>query len=408
MCKRRGAVMYINESYVRENIREPGIHLSRLKEKLKDNGFGYEEYAKENTSVDNQLLGSSGLFFMVAGDQRVPSAETSAIISSDYIRPLVSELTTNPHSSYKTIYNDLIIEDGYTPKYFSSIVKDCHGEYFGILAEIAGSRLANLMGIPTNYAFGIEYTDGKEHPDYDKKPKKYFALGSIDYVSQGHELELFCDIDRISQISEKDNLTSDDKDYEIRHCGIHRAREKTPLSYWIKYIDSTLETRYPEGVDETSYKKLIRDFIKTYIFRVVILRDQDFACYNCGILSEEGSNKFEIMPCTDMEGVLYDCKFDYVKSIENGYKSRIRKVVDFCRETYPEILDEFMSTLSELKDNGKFENTLSEVFPKDDKNNKQLYTNINNDIDYLLRYYRNPSRSVFAYLRDTLSHNMEM
>lgn len=394
-------MIFFSDEYVKENIKNPGIHTKRLKEKLAKNGFSFEEYDEGFTGESDKLRGSSGMFFALVGEERPPQGETKVVFGRDYITPLVNELKNNPNCSYKTIYNDLIKKDGYTPKFFSAMVKDCHGEYAGITAEIFGSKMANLLEIPTNYAFGIRYNDGEEHAYLNGKVLDYFAIASIDYVPQGKDIEMFCDFDKFDEIYKNFDFDSKQIQVAIKQLGVNRASDETSLDDWIKYINSSLENRYPDGIDKESYDKFLDDFIQSYLFRVVLCEDSDFACYNCGILTEENSNKFSMMPNTDMEGLLSRRKYEIIVDTMNDKKRFVRKAIENCRTFYPKTLDKFMTKLEKAYDTGMIEKTVKEVYSKG-KSSEVLLENFKNDVTYMIDCYHFPSKSFLQTIKEKI------
>lgn len=397
-------MIFFTDQYVKEGLQNPGIHTKRLKEKLTQNGFSFDDYDTGYAGDEDKLRGSSGMFFAVIGDEVPPQGEAKVVFSRDYIQPLVDELKNNPNCSFKTMYNDLIQKDGYTPKFFSAIVKDCHGQYSGITSEIFGSKMANLLGIPTNYAFGIKYNDGQKHAYPNGKVLDYFAVASIDYLSQGQEIEMFCDIDKFKEIFNNHDLNTKQANKEIKQLGFHRAKDETSLEDWMKYINSSLENRYPDGVDQESYKQFVNDFVQSYLFRVVLCEDGDFACYNCGILTEENSNKFSMIPNTDMEGLLNNRKYEIIVDTMKSKKKFVRNAVESCRRLYPEILDEFISKLENNFNAGKIGKVMEEVYPKNQSNSVFL-ENFNNDVKYMIDCYNNPSKSILTIIKDKLNSN---
>lgn len=394
-------MLFFTDQYVREERENPGIHIRRLKEKLRDNGFSYQEFHSDDVDNSEKPHGSSGMFFALIGDERPPQGETHVVFSRDYIAPLVNELRSNPKSSFKTIYNDLIIKDGYTPKFFSAAVKDCHGQDRGITSEIFGSKMANLLGVPTNYAFGIKYNDGKEHVYPNGKVVNYFAVASIDYASQDHDIEMLCDID-VFQTIHKDELHTKQYHNLIKRLGFSRARDDSSLDNWVKYVDSTLKNRYPNGVNQECYRQFMRDFIKSYLFRVILLRDEDFACYNCGIISQKDSDQFSMLPNTDMEGLM-SCLDAYgTDSFNKSIQRKIKKAVNYCRENFPDVLEEFITTLDEVVGSKRLNDSIEEVYGKT-KGSQAIKDNINSDMHYMINCYRQPKRTILSYIKDKCS-----
>ena len=347
---------------------------------LKKNGFKYERYGSElpvgeeytTETSDNKyshIGGSSVKFFARVDDSKNGYHDYSTprkMFDSRYFRPMYSELKHNPDCSYRTIYNDLV-KEGILPRYISALVKDCHNNPDRVKGEVFGSRAANILGIPTCYCHGIKDTETPDVLFSDVIGHDYFAVASVDYLHPGHTIEEFCEMN-----------------FEAKYFDSHDS-----LEVWLNYADRCLQKRYPDGIDEESYTKFRRDFVKTYLFRVALFPDTDFAIYNGGIVSEDGSNKFEMMPNTDMEGILERMLYYGTKSYVRPMRTRTRKTINYCRKAFPDILDEFMLDLEEGHKKGLFIKALEDLFPRN-RNNRAIYDNVNEHVEVALSYYKNP------------------
>lgn len=386
-------MLYIDEEY-EKTFRENKVkHQINLAKELKSNGFNYEDYFSLAPTEGNILSASSGMFFVNLDDGKPSKNGRKQVCDSVYLKPLFDEIQSNPKCSYKTIYNDLVKMDNYIPRFVSTLVKDCHAQSAGIKSEIFGSRVANILHIPTNYAFGIEYMDKNAKVNILGEKEKYFALGSVDYIPTDHNIELFYENDNWTKAMKGKLFDKNNKPITFSHVRGTRPKDEDHLDKWIPYIKDCLHNRYPEGVDKNSYNQFMNDFIRSYLFRVTLFRDTDFAHYNSGIITQNGSNKFEMMPNTDMEGILRGMNYIGTNSYEAGIRSNIRKAINYCRKNCPEILDGFIRDLDIAHREGKIEAVLNDLYPKTNST-KALYYNVNKDIDYMLEYYKKP---VFSF-----------
>ena len=355
---------------------------------LKKNGFKYVKYDEERSQDQSpdlalrgdrydQIGGSSIKFFARVDDSKHRYFDYSSprkMYDSRYFKPMFYDIKHNPNCTYKSIYNNLI-KEGVLPRYISALVKDCHNNPDRVKGEVFGCRAANILRIPTAYCFGIKDTE-TPHELFSKTiGHDYFAVASVDYIEPGHTIEEFCEMN-----------------FEGRYFGGHDS-----LETWLNYADRCLQKRYPEGVDEESYAQFKKDFIKTYLFRVALFPDTDFAVYNGGIVSKNGTNKFEMMPNTDMEGILEKLLYYGTKSYLRPIRSRTRKTINYCRKFYPEVLDEFMADLAAGHEKRQFTKVLEDMYPRS-RNNRALYDNINEHIEVALHYYRHPSHELLDSL----------
>ena len=355
---------------------------------LRKNGFKYVKYDEERApgqSPDeplkddryDQIGGSSIKFFARLDDSKHGFHDYSTprkMYDSRYLRPLFSEVRHNPDCTYMTIYNRLI-KEGILPRYISALIKDYHNNSDRVKGEVFGCRAANILRIPTNYCFAIKDTETPNVLFSDTIGHDFFAVASVDYIEPGHTIEEFCEMK-----------------FEGKYLGCHDS-----LEMWLQYADRCLQARYPDGIDEESYTQFRKDFVKTYLFRVALFPDTDFAVYNGGIVSEDGTNKFTMMPNTDLEGILEKLLYYGTKSYVRPMRSRTRKTINYCIKYFPEVLDEFMSDLAAGHEKRLFTKALEDLYPRT-KNNRAVYDNLNEHIEAALHYYRKPSLELWDSL----------
>ncbi|MBE5739116.1 MAG: hypothetical protein E7354_05270 [Clostridiales bacterium] len=364
--------------------------MQKFVEQLRKNGFKYEEYSEKLPpkivvddfeileSHDTEIGGSSIKFFARLDDSKKGFSNYPTqrkMCDSKYFKTLFYQLTHNPNCSYQTIYNDLIKNEKYFPRYISVLIKDCHNNRNRVKGEIFGSRAANILRIPTNYCAGLKDT---VHPSLifsDTIGQDYFAVASVDYLHPGQTIESFSDMK-----------------YEQRCFSAEHS-----LETWLAYADRCLQARYPDGIDEESYKQFQRDFVKTYLFRATLFPDTDFAIYNGGIISEANSNKFKMYPNTDMEGLLESMLYYGTKSYMRPIRRRARKAINYCRNQFPEVLDEFMCDLENGHKEGLFIKALEDLYVRNSQN-KAIYDNVRDSIEAALHFYKHPTHQIIDSL----------
>lgn len=292
-----------------------------------------DDFAKilETTEEEASEVGGTSLKFFTRLDDRKSGLDVSnrTVLDSKYFGELINEVKTNDKCSYKTIYNDLI-KSGYIPRYFSALIKDCHGVDDRVLSEVAFSRLANLLNIPTNFSVAIN------NPQ-KSTTKKYLGVASIDYLEYDSEIQML------------NEIVPDDSFLSYHSASLHD---------WIGYIDRCITKLSPNGVKENDRNEIIKNFIKTYILRSGIFPDNDLSSYNVGLIVEK--NGLKILPNTDAEGCIQGlCAvhgYDHLK------ENRIERAIEYCHDFYPDTLKEFSSDLSEAIQSKKLENLLHEIF----------------------------------------------
>lgn len=327
----------------------------------------FVDYLKDKVISDDAPDGTSLGFFTRIKDEiwdkkhgQKEDLKNHNYCEKKYMDEYINIVSSNQNCGYKSIYDELI-KNGYIPKFYSVLIKDCHNDPDKIKAELFGSKIANLLGVPTVYNFGIK--------DNSPKPKKwtgeivgdYFAIGSLDFVPYGYKIESFKDLNH----------------------GYYK-RTYPSLMMWIDFIDTMLNDRFGGHVDEVCRKKVHEDFVCTHLFRNILFPDSDFAVYNSGIMVSDDDRKFELLPNFDMEGLLYDYTYSplAISIFEN--KSRKRDIA-YAMEHYPKATTKFMENLKTIANNGMldevFDSTLSTI------ETPFLKTNINKLVNNTLDNY---------------------
>lgn len=324
-----------------------------------------DDFAKilEKSEEGESEVGGTSLKFFTRIDDRKDTlnGDNKTVVDSKYFGELISELRNNPNCSYKTIYDDLI-KSGYNPKFFSALIKDCHGVDDKVLSEVAFSRIANLLNIPTNFTVAIK------NPKDDVE-KKYLGIASIDYLEYGKESKMLCDI------------IPDD-----RLLSYHSAS----LYDWIGYIDRCIEKLSPNGVNQGDRDKTIKNFIKSFILRSGIFPDNDLSSYNVGLI--QGKDGIEMLPNTDAEGCVQGVALVY--GYDHLREGRIERILEYCHDFYPEVMQEFMGDLQNAIESKSLENILLDIFNPNELtpksrliSNKQLVDDILKTSKFTLNFY---------------------
>lgn len=306
----------------------------------------FVEYLKEKNESADAPEGTSLRFFTriedgVSGknDEQKDVLQNRKFCDKKHLGEYVDIVLSNPNCSYKSMYNELI-KSGYIPKYFSVLIKDCHNDPDKIKAELFGSQIANLLGVPTAYNFGIK--DGGE------KPKKwtgeiigdYFALGSLDFVPYGYKTESFSEL-----------------------SGTRYKRIYPSLLLWDDFVETALVNRFGDRISSEQKKKIHEDFVASYLLRKVVFPDYDFAVYNSGIMINENETDVVSMPNFDMEGMLYDYIYSpYVPTnFSNYYNKSIKNDLNYALENYSDITNKFMSKLQSSYKSGEIRSILDKT-----------------------------------------------
>ncbi len=323
---------------------------------------------KQEEKSDSSLDGTSVKFFTRLDDSISDIDVTTTqrcVCDSKYLTEFITELETNPDCSYRSIYNSLIRDDKYIPRYFSVLIKDCHNDPDRARAELFGCRAANVLGVPTAYCFGIKDNSPKSREYTGEIEDDYFAVASLDFTPPGHTIETFKDMAQTKKF-----------------CCVYDSLDK-----WLKYIDMCLEQRFPNGVDQESRDSLRNDFVMSYLYRIALFPDYDFTVYNGGILIDEKTNKFSMMPNFDMEGMMYEHLY---KARGNYYKPnriKMKKLMAYCRENFPEVTANFMSRLEIAHKSNTFMDLLDDTLGP---TSEVIYDNIYNSCERMLESYKNP------------------
>lgn len=344
-------IPYSSASYDLSNDKD----IERLAAELRQDGKG-----------ESSLDGTSVKFFTRLDDSISDIDVTTTqrgICDSKYMSEFISELQNNSDCSYMSIYNTLIRDDKYIPRYFSVLIKDCHNDPDRARAEIFGCKAANALAVPTAYCFGIKDTSPRSKEYKGEIEDDYFAVASFDFTPPGFELETFKDMAQSKKF-----------------CCVYDSLDK-----WLKYIDMCLEKRFPDGVDEESRKNLRSDFVKSYLFRIALFPDYDFTIYNGGIMVDKKTNKFSMIPNFDMEGLMYQYLYQARGNYYKPNRIKMKKLMSYCRVNFPEETEDFVTRLEGLHNTDFFMNLLDETLGP---TSQVIYDNIHNCCEGMIECYK--------------------
>ena len=315
---------------------------SQFMEYLKQNKVKFKEF----TSIEGEHDGSSPKSFLLLDDslskRDIPST-VRTMQDSRYMAHLFDEVLNNPDTSLVTYLNDAI-RNGVFPRYVSCLAKNCIFDKTKRdtiddgrnASEVIGSRIAEVLRVPTVYTIGIPAIDGS-----------IGSVVSVDFLKYGEQFE---DILELSG-----NKIS--------------AEMGDTVEQWKKTFRKALRKKYPLGIDRECLRQLEeRDLPQTLLFRNGgAFKDADLYSYNIGIVSS--GRKFKLAPNFDMECLLTSmkCSPEYY-SVDKG---AMRDVVSYCAEHCPDILEDFVHRLNTNMGNGTIPSIIEGLYP-----NKKVTRNI--------------------------------
>lgn len=276
---------------------------------------------------------------------------------SRYFAELFEALLSG-NCSYVTIYNDLVSpidqSESILPKYMSCLVKQYADRYVAeqrddtsylisvltpIYREVVGSRLANALGIKTVYNKAISQYEATIYGDYPR----YDTILSVDCVKdnteditlrQFHSKKMCRGVDMTQVLKEAyayDTICED--------IAILAEQYKIPNSY-------------------ECCRTVLKDLIKQALFKWLLCGDWDSANYgNYGVYVTP-KKTIEVKPAYDYEFLfkVYEDSFISQRQVCSGaYQARIELVISNIGRKMPDVLDEFMKSVIELRDSGELD-----------------------------------------------------
>ena len=207
----------------------------------------------------------------------------------------------NRNKSYVT-YIDKVINEGYKAQHISVLQKKTSP--IRALNEVFASKTLNYFGIPTVYNIAAKSYGATSG---------YYVL-STDFVRPGEEVHRF------------NEYSGSMNDINSWLNGIDYFVDKYQLT------KNILGLKHPVKEINDSREKLKRQFVKSYLYRQVLLADIDYAPRNAGVVYTDKG--IELLPNYDLECTL-----------TKKYYTKENDLLD-CYLLYPDIVQEFVDEVN--------------------------------------------------------------
>lgn len=236
----------------------------------------------------------------------------------DYLKDMYYDIVSGNGNNYITcvdnlLHNEKISLEEFEKTRFSIMIKEPDRDAYNvnykateaeraIMSELVCSRVANIMGVKTEYVAPI-----KDNP---------YACIIVDFLQDKESIEEFSEFTKAKPSS---YLSGFD------------------ISNWISPLVNETFFRIPnsltnpECVKSTVYP-MVRDFAKQYLFKKYIVHDADLCGVNIGIISTP-NGEMKMSPAYDFE----QCLLPGIRTTQGqGLEQDIR----YLGTIYPEILEE--------------------------------------------------------------------
>ena len=238
--------------------------------------------------------------------------------------------------------------DFHIPALIPVLEKQVRNNEDGVFGEVAGSRLSSLMGLDTVYNFAPTYNaslpyapDMKSESEEDKFSR--CTILSVDYNAQGWQEYTFNDI-----------------------VGGRGTRNNNSLEQNVNMINIILPLAFRAkskiNLTEDQLENIKLNYVKQYLFRVLLCRDTDFYARNAGIMYNLETKEIKLLPNYDMECSFADISED--DELKQKELNSITSTIKFCLKQYPHILTEFMKEVARLTKNGEIMSCLKTALPE--------------------------------------------
>ncbi len=231
-------------------------------------------------------------------------------------------------SSYVTYLNDAI-RDGYILQYISTMTKDLDKFSFYVdehaYSDMAGSRVANMLGVKTCYNCLYSEIDknGK------KKPKN---LLSVDFLKNNEEM--------------------------LELNTLYGARlEFSNCLDWLLCIDELIENnqRIIGNIDVQKFlPKINEDLVEQFFLRRLVLADTDYCGRNIAIIVDKKKGSLELCPSYDYDLCNNSEKLTDIRSIADHNMSALIY-------RYGDVIKRFISRLDRFDANRLHEQLSREI-----------------------------------------------
>jgi len=278
-------------------------------------------------------------------------------VKGSYLLTMYKNLKFKPNN-YVTCVDDLIYSKDSSREIFSNASISCILKHVNDLRkdtqmkELVASRLANILGIKTEYVSIIAGTNDK-----------YLA---IDFLKKDETFENF-----------KNYFDFMNKKSFYSFNGYNSCLDKFLDPMCIDILNNTKAgSQYEKAI---KLKRFLIDFVKLYFFKKYIVHDSDVCSVNFGVVLSNDKKDISMAP-----------GFDYERSFEPGIRSGqadgLEEDVKYLAEFYPSIL---RNVIKEMKITGSTFNQIKRVFdiyPFNANNSSDLYNLVNNSLLSLLGY----------------------
>jgi len=287
------------------------------------NNHDFEEYY--NNFYNEQLV-SYDMSYTIGGY----SPKRFVRYNSDKLKDLFDSIISQD-SSYITYINDLI--NGYYvnnsrtfPIKSISVLRKIVDCPQGAINEELGSKIANIFKLPTVYNFVVNKTA--------KEPNYLREIVSVDFLKKGESLVTLNDM---GMKCFPDRLKNELEIFQLEDC--------------VKKLKKTLSSKLKTcpNKDEVFYN-IIRDFIKSYFIKYLIMSDGDFAPRNFAIITNIEENYSKAAPIYD-----YECCFSRRNNSFLPQFNVIDNAINYVLKYYPEILKEIEEILDCVLQSGKLD-----------------------------------------------------
>lgn len=289
----------------------------------------------DNTSPDNMVNGKNPKKFVR--------------MENKYFRKFFYEREKG-EVSYSTCFTDEDDKMNYIPNYVPALVKmtflsrDC-------VYETYVPEVLNHFNVQTVYNTLCQ------------DEANYTYIASIDFIKPSERLVLFSEVDYYEGDFGRDLDLEESIEYFCRL--VKKAYEKEEIQ-----------------LTEIQLKEHIKEFVKSYLVRVCLLKDLDFNIRNCGLLFNDKEKQARLAPNFDFELCF---RLQEVKNLKND--------ILYVSNEFPEIFDEFMKNLAgftnkkdgvelykliydEINGTEKYRETVFSIIEEQSKQILEIYENI--------------------------------
>lgn len=250
--------------------------------------------------INNFELYSNGVAYSDIGGVH---DKVFARIDSNSVYPLIHAIRSDSNCSYVTYANDLI-KSGETPRKLSTMVKYSRELDIDMMVnEVIGSRLLNLFGVPTVYNECFVCDDT-------------YLTCSVDFMKNNENIQTVAEI-----------LNIDIPSFNLAET---IEQSKRAFDYVWHHTLNNSDENYAESLDEFIYR-----ILEMYFFKVLLLRDSDFAIHNIGVIVDPDTKTISVAPAHDFEYSFNAC-------------DEISCFIQYCLEQYPDKLQDLIIKMNRV------------------------------------------------------------